>query len=168
VLFDRDGTLVVDVPENGDPSRVALVADARASVHRLHDAGIATALVSNQSAVGEGRLTVAQVAAVNARLAELVGALGPVFCCFHRANENCACRKPAPGLVFAAAAALRVASNECVVVGDIGSDMGAARNASARGILVPTPITRREEIAAAPYVAASLADAVDVILAGGP
>jgi histidinol-phosphate phosphatase family protein len=168
VLFDRDGTLVVDVPENGDPARVVPMPGAREALARLHAAAIPIALVSNQSAVGAGRITAAHVEAVNARLAECVGPLGPIFCCFHRLDAGCACRKPAPGLVLRAAAALGVAPAECVVVGDIGSDIEAARRAGARAILVPTPVTLAAEIADAPCVARTLADAVSIVLAGGP
>jgi phosphoglycolate phosphatase-like HAD superfamily hydrolase len=53
-----------------------------------------------------------------------------------------------------------------VVVGDIGADVDAAQAAGARAILVPTPVTRAEEIAAAPAVAPDLAAAVECILAG--
>ena len=54
-------------------------------------------------------------------------------------EDGCGCRKPAPGMVSAAADALGVAPHEVVVVGDIGADVGAARAAGARGVLVPTP-----------------------------
>jgi histidinol-phosphate phosphatase family protein len=168
VLFDRDGTLVVDVPENGDPARVVPMPGARTALARLRAADIRTALVTNQSAVGAGRITAAQVAAVNARLAALVGPLGPIRCCFHRSDAGCACRKPAPGLIVRAAAALGLAPAACVVVGDIGSDVEAARRAGARAILVPTPVTLAREIAAAPCVAPTLAAAVEIVLAGGP
>ena len=68
VLFDRDGTLVVDVPYNGDPARVRPVRGAREAVARLRTAGVPTAVVSNQSGVGRGLLTRQQVDAVNTRL----------------------------------------------------------------------------------------------------
>src|SRR6185312_8681525 len=67
VLFDRDGTLVVDVPYNGDPARVEPVPGARAALDRLRAAGIPTAVVSNQSGIGRGLLEPAQVEAVNRR-----------------------------------------------------------------------------------------------------
>ena len=52
------------------------------------------------------------------------------------------------------------------MVGDIGADVEAARAAGARGVLVPTPRTRRDEVAAAPDVAPDLASAVDLLLDG--
>ena len=68
-------------------------------------------------------------------------------------------------MVLAAADALGVPAAECVVIGDIGSDVSAALRAGAQAILVPTAATRAEEIDAAPHVAATFADAVDDILA---
>ena len=166
VLLDRDGTLVEDVPYNADPSRVVPVPGAADALDRLRAAGVPIALISNQSGVGRGLMTLAQVEAVNRRLEELVGFLGPWLVCPHAPDEGCVCRKPAPGLVLAAAAALAVEPGECVVIGDIGADVEAALAAGARPILVPTPVTRAEEIAAAPEVAETLAAAVDLVLAG--
>lgn len=164
VLFDRDGTLVVDVPYNANPDLVTPMPGAAEALRRLRAGGIRTALVSNQSGVGRGLLTRVQVDAVNARLAELVGPLGPVLVCEHVPEDGCACRKPAPGLVLAAAQALGVAPADCALVGDIGADVGAALAAGARPVLVPTAVTRPEEVAAAPEVVADLAAAVDLLL----
>lgn len=146
VLFDRDGTLVVDVPYNGDPGRVQPVPGARGALDALRAAGIATAVVSNQSGIARGLLTAAQVDAVNGRVEELLGPLGPVLYCPHGPQDGCRCRKPEPGLVLDAAAALGVDPADCVVVGDIGADMDAAAAAGAGAVLVPTPVTRAEEV----------------------
>jgi len=164
VLFDRDGTLVVDVPYNGDPDRVVAMPGAREAVERLRAAGVATAVVSNQSGVARGRIRVEQVEAVNRRVEELLGPLGPWLVCVHGPWEGCGCRKPAPGLIEAAAGALGVDPADCVVIGDVGSDVEAARAAGARSVLVPTAVTREEEVAAAPAVAADLLAAVELLL----
>jgi histidinol-phosphate phosphatase family protein len=166
VLLDRDGTLVADVPYNGDPDRVAPMPHAREAVERLRRAGLPTAVVSNQSGVGRGRLSGAQVDAVNRRIEELLGPLGPWFVCTHAPEDACSCRKPQPGLVVAAAAALGVDPADVVVIGDIGADVAAARAAGARAVLVPTAATRPEEVAAAPSVARDLSHAVDLVLGG--
>jgi len=164
VLLDRDGTLVVDVAYNGDPAQVQPVPGAAGALARLRDAGVPLALVSNQSGVARGLLTMAQVETVNDRLEELVGPLGPRMTCPHAPDDGCRCRKPAPGLVLAAAVALGVDPADCAVIGDIGADMGAARAAGARGILVPTPATRPEEVLEASEVADTLDEAVDLLV----
>src|SRR5439155_606142 len=83
------------------------------------------------SAVGRGMLDRAAVDAVNDRVAELLGPFDTWQVCPHEPFAGCACRKPAPGLVLAAAAALGVPTTRCVVVGDIGADMVAAAAAGA-------------------------------------
>jgi histidinol-phosphate phosphatase family protein len=167
VLFDRDGTLVEDVPYNGDPELVRLRPGARAALERLRAAGVPTAVVSNQSGIARGLITESDMQAVNARIEQLLGPMGPWLHCPHGREEGCTCRKPSPALVRRAAAALGVDPARCVVVGDIGSDVEAARAAGARAVLVPTPRTRREEVEAAPAVAADLRAAVELIMGGG-
>lgn len=166
VLLDRDGTLVRDVPYNGDPERVAPVPGARAALDRLRAAGLPLAVVSNQSGVARGLLTERQVEAVNRRVERLLGPLDAWHTCPHGPEDGCGCRKPAPGLVRAAALGLGVDPADCVVIGDIGADVAAARAAGARAVLVPTPATRPEEVAAAPVVAPSLGAAVGLVLEG--
>ncbi|MEO6500671.1 MAG: HAD-IIIA family hydrolase [Jatrophihabitantaceae bacterium] len=166
VLLDRDGTLVRDVPYNGDPAAVSPMPGARRALDRLRAAGIPVAVITNQSGIGRGLLTAAQVEAVNARIETLLGPFDGWFVCPHTDEAACGCRKPAPGLIRQAAAELGVPAGDCVVIGDIGSDIGSATAAGAASILVPTEQTRREEVAAAPLRAADLAEAVDLVLAG--
>ena len=169
ILFDRDGTLVEDVAYNGDPGRVRLMPHARAAVGAVRDRGIAVGVVSNQSGVARGLLNRGQVLAVQRRVEELLGPFGVWAVCPHGPFDGCGCRKPAPGLVHAACARLGVTPQETVVIGDIGSDMGAARAAGARGVLVPTAVTRHEEVAEAPERAADLLAGVRAALGeGGP
>ncbi len=166
VLVDRDGTLVVDVPYNGDPAMVQPVSGARRALDRLRRRGIPVAVVSNQSGIARGLLSTEQVDAVNARVEELLGPFAAFWVCPHGPDDGCGCRKPRPGLVLAAAAALGVAVESCALVGDIGADVDAALAAGARPVLVPTPVTRPSEVAAAPEVVANLDAAVDLLLGG--
>jgi HAD superfamily hydrolase (TIGR01662 family) len=168
VLLDRDGTLILDVPYNGDPGTVRPVPGAREAVETLRRAGVKLGVVSNQSGVGRGLLTLGQVDAVNARVEDLLGPLGPWMICPHAPDAGCDCRKPRPGLILRAAERLGVRPDRCAVLGDIGTDMQAARAAGARGVLVPTPVTREEEIRAAEEVAPDLASAVELLMAGRP
>ena len=100
------------------------------------------------------------------RVDELLGPLDPWAVCPHAPDDGCTCRKPEPGLIRRAADALGVAPERCAVVGDIGSDVEAARAAGARAVLVPTPRTRPEEVEAAPEVASDLGGAVALLLGG--
>lgn len=160
VLFDRDGTLVHDVPYNDDPALVEPVPGAREALDRLRAAGVPIGVVTNQSGVAAGLIRPDRLWAVHARVEELLGPFDVWEVCPHGERDGCACRKPRPGLIQRAARALGVPPGECVVIGDIGRDMAAARAAGARGILVPTPQTSPKEVAAAAEIAADLAQAV--------
>ncbi|GLK18292.1 D-glycero-alpha-D-manno-heptose-1,7-bisphosphate 7-phosphatase [Herbiconiux flava] len=164
VLFDRDGTIVVDVPYNGDPSLVEPVAGAAAALQRVRDAGLAVGIVTNQSGIARGLVSAEQVAAVNAEVERRLGPIDVWRLCPHAPGDGCPCRKPAPGMVLDAARSLGVPPARVVLIGDIGADVEAARAAGATGILVPTSVTRPEEIAAAQLVAGDLAEAVDLAL----
>lgn len=168
VLFDRDGTLVVDVPYNGDPSRVRPVPSAAPAVALLRGAGIPVGVVTNQSGIARGILTAAQADAVNRRVDDLLGPFDVWEVCPHGPDDGCACRKPAPGMVLSAAARLGVAPERVAVIGDIGADVGAAEAAGAVGVLVPTPVTRPEEVRAARLVRTDLVDAVRTLLGEAP
>ncbi|MFC0003735.1 HAD-IIIA family hydrolase [Micromonospora siamensis] len=164
VLLDRDGTLVEDVPYNGDPEKVRPLPGVREALDRLRAAGLRLGVVTNQSGLARGYFTAGQMHAVHARIEELLGPFDDWQVCPHDDEDRCSCRKPAPGMVYAAARALRTDPRRCVLVGDIGRDVTAALAAGATGVLVPTPVTRPEEIAAAPHVARDLPAAVEEIL----
>ncbi|MDT0277411.1 HAD-IIIA family hydrolase [Blastococcus goldschmidtiae] len=166
VLFDRDGTLVRDYPYNGDPALVKPVDGAVEALEALRARGVEVGVVSNQSGVARGLITRAQVDACMARLEELLGPFDTLQVCPHGPDDGCACRKPAPGMVKAACAELDVDPARCVVIGDIAADVDAAAAAGAAGIMVPTPVTRTSEVAAAAHVAPTLTAAVDDVLGG--
>lgn len=150
VLFDRDETVVVDVPFNGDPERVEPAPNARLLLDRLRAAGLPLAIVSNQSGIGRGFVTAEQVDAVNRRVDELLGPFAGFFVCPHAPEDECECRKPKAKLILDAARALGVEPDCCVVVGDRESDVEAARNAGAIPLKISGP--------------AGLEEAVEVIL----
>lgn len=148
VIFDRDGTIVFDVPYNGDPDAVAPVPGVREALDRLRAAGIPIALVSNQSGVGRGMIALEQVEAVNRRVEELLGPFAVVLYCPHAPDDDCECRKPKPKLILDAARAMGVDPACCVVIGDKPSDLEAAKNARARGVLVDARHTAVDAITA--------------------
>lgn len=166
VLFDRDGTLIVDRHYLDDPDGVRPMPGARVAVARVRAAGLAAGVVTNQSGVGRGLMSLDRMTAVNEAVDRVVGPFDVWAVCPHRPDEGCSCRKPAPGLIDSAAADLGVAPSDVAVIGDIAADVEAARRAGARAVLVPTRRTRSEEIRAAHQVAPDLPTAVDLLLAG--
>jgi HAD superfamily hydrolase (TIGR01662 family) len=165
VLFDRDGTLVHDEPYNGDPDKVRIVEGAKEALDVLRRRGIAVGVITNQSGIGRGLLSTAQVEAVNLRIEQQLGPFDVWQWCPHLTEDHCTCRKPLPGMVFAAANVLGIPTHQCAVIGDIEADVHAAEAAGALGILVPTAATRPEEVQRASIVAETLAAAVTAALA---
>lgn len=166
VLFDRDGTLVVDVAYNADPGRVRAMPTVATTLRMLRSAGIPVGVLTNQSGVGRGLLTEEDVRLVNARIEELLGPFDLWQICPHRADEECACRKPKPGMILEAAAKLGLPPSAVAYIGDIGSDIEAATAAGAQSVLVPTPVTKPQEVRQAPLVAADVAGAVSLLFSG--
>jgi histidinol-phosphate phosphatase family protein len=154
VLFDRDGTLIEDVPYLADPQRVRPVPGARRTLDHLRRHGVAVGVISNQSGVARGLIAADELAKVNARVEALLGPFDTWQVCTHGPDDRCSCRKPEPGLVTAAARELGIAPYECLMIGDIGSDVDAALAAGARAVLVPTRHTKVDEIDHAYQVAA--------------
>jgi len=154
VLFDRDGTLIKNVPYLADPGRVRPMPGARRILNQLRRQGVAVGVVSNQSGVARGLINADELARVNDRVESLLGPFDTWQVCPHAPDAGCSCRKPEPGLVTAAAAELELAPHECLMIGDIGSDVEAALAAGARAVLVPTRHTKAGEIDHAYRVAA--------------
>jgi len=167
VLFDRDDTLIDDGPYLNDPFGVRPKFGARQALDRLRERGLLLGVVSNQSGVARGLISVGQLAAVNARVNELLGPFDDWQMCLHGEGDGCRCRKPEPAMVLAAAETLGVPPARCVMIGDTGADVDAALAAGAAAVLVPTARTRAVEVASArsrAAVADTLTDAVSQIL----
>jgi HAD superfamily hydrolase (TIGR01662 family) len=135
-LFDRDGTIVYDVPYNGDPELVVPVPRAKELLDELRARGIKVGVLSNQSGIGRGMITHEQMEATNRRVDELLGPFDGWYVCPHAPEDDCECRKPKPKLVFDAAREWSIDPAEIVVIGDKTSDVEVAKNAGATGILV--------------------------------
>lgn len=167
ILLDRDGTLIVDVPYNGDPALVQPLPGVRSVLEELRSAGIVLGVLTNQSGIARGLLSREQADAVNARVEEVLGPFELWEVCPHGPEDGCSCRKPAPGMVLSACAVLDLRPDEVAFIGDIGSDVDAAEAAGARSVLVPTPVTRAEEIDRAALVAPDLAGAIGLLWSAG-
>jgi D-glycero-D-manno-heptose 1,7-bisphosphate phosphatase len=140
VILDRDGTIVVDRGYLDDPTQLCLLPGAAQGLRSLHERGHQIIVVSNQSGVGRGRLTLTRMHEINALLTRMVEAAGAkldgIYCCPHRPEDDCACRKPKTKLVLDAAAALGFDPNDCVVIGDKSSDIELGRRLQATTMLI--------------------------------
>lgn len=142
VILDRDGTINVDRHYLADPEGVALLPGALEGLAALQRAGIHLAVVSNQSGVGAGRISPETLAQVNQRLLDILGRggvrLDGIYCCLHRPDEGCSCRKPLPELAWRAARELGLDLTRAVVAGDKAADVGLARALGVPAFLMTT------------------------------
>jgi D-glycero-D-manno-heptose 1,7-bisphosphate phosphatase len=142
VFLDRDGTIVEDKGFLADPGGVVMLPTVVTALRLLHERGFATVVVSNQSGVARGYFDDAAVRAVNAEIARRLAndgvAIDGWYWCSHY-DEGCDCRKPGPGMIRRAASEHRLAVDDCVVVGDRGSDIALAHAVGIPGVLVPGP-----------------------------
>ncbi|MGK5086335.1 HAD-IIIA family hydrolase [Bdellovibrionota bacterium FG-2] len=114
ILLDRDGVLnrVVVDPEHGTidsplhPSQVELITGVPEALARLTQAGYALAIVTNQPSAAKGKTTRKNLEdthqAVLAAAQSQGGVIQSSHICFHRSEDQCACRKPKTGLLEAA------------------------------------------------------------------
>jgi histidinol-phosphate phosphatase family protein len=164
LLCDCDGTLIRDVPYNGDPTLVEALPGVVDALARAREHGLKVGIVSNQRGLALGAFSAVQLAHVQRRVAELLGPFDVVLHCPHDEDEGCSCRKPQPGMIVEAARRLGVEPHECAVIGDTAGDVDAATAAGARGVLVPNAATDPREVRDAAEVRGTFAAAVDAVL----
>jgi D-glycero-D-manno-heptose 1,7-bisphosphate phosphatase len=100
-------------------------------------------IVTNQSAVGQGLISLRRAQAINEQLVESIaeagGRIDGVFMCPHVPDDHCDCRKPRPGLLLQAARSLALDLSRSIMIGDALSDLEAGRAAGlAQAALVRT------------------------------
>lgn len=147
ILIDRDGTIIREDGYPKDPRRVRLMAGAVRGLKRLRRAGYRLVVVTNQSGVGRGLITVREMQAVKKRILSLLRQQGVrlngYYECLHAPEAHCRCRKPELGLVKRAARDLGVSWRGAISIGDRPSDVMLGFNTGGWGILVRTGYGRR-------------------------
>jgi heptosyltransferase-2 len=175
VFLDRDGTL------NYDPGYLKIAADLKLlagvgrSLARLKRAGAKLVVVTNQSGVGRGILTLKDLEAIHARLQGLLEqedvALDAIYFCPHHPDDGCRCRKPNVGMVERAVSELQLDFRRFYLIGDHARDIQLAHRVGAKSILLtPGSVDAQSlewlkvEQAMPDAVAKSMTEAVDWIL----
>ena len=149
VFLDRDGTIIEEKHFLSRPEDVALLPSAAQTIARLNSLGVVVAVVTNQAGVARGYFPESSIAQVHLRLDELLAEFGAKVdryeYCPHHSTEglgeyriDCDCRKPRPGMLTRAAAALRVDLSRSLMVGDRLGDLQAGANAGCQSSLVRT------------------------------
>ena len=156
LILDRDGVLNREAPNGGyvtTPGEWVWLPGAREGLRLLTEAAYRISVATNQSGVGQGRMTLADLDAVHERMLREAGDAGAridaVFSCTHAPDAGCLCRKPAPGLIVQAMGASGIPPAETLVVGDDLRDLEAAAAAGVPAVLVLTGKGGRSARAAA-------------------
>ncbi len=131
IILGRDGILNhyrddhVKSPDEWLPIDGALEA-----VSRLNHAGWHTVVATNQAGIGRGMIDMASINAVHAEMNRKLlaqgGRLDAVFFCPHTPEEQCACRKPLPGMMLDIGRRYGVDLAHVPMVGDTVRDIQAA------------------------------------------
>lgn len=170
VFLDRDGTVIEERHYLHDPAGVVLLPGVTEGLRRMQALSLPLVLVSNQSGVGRGYFGRDAVERVHGRMLELLEAEGvrfdALYICPHTPDQDCACRKPSPGLIGRAAAELGLDPGASFVIGDKACDVDLGLVVNATTFLVTTGYgaAHAESDACRPHhVVKSLVDAADSI-----
>lgn len=155
IFLDRDGVLNRNVfnPSTGAweaplrPGQLELYPDTLPALLRLHSAGYALVIVSNQPNYAKGKSTLEDHQAIHALLEQWLALAGlrltaALYCLHHPLGRvfgysaTCPCRKPAPGLVLAATRRFHLELSRSWMIGDRITDIECGRRAGVRTIFI--------------------------------
>lgn len=143
-ILDRDGVINEESPTGYilSPEEFIWIDGAIRAMAMLVTAGIEVSVATNQSCVGRGLIDEAGLDRIHDRMKkEASGAgvsFGSIVFCPHLPEDNCGCRKPAPGLLENAIRKSRFPAPETVFIGDADRDLQAAAAAGITAVLVRT------------------------------
>jgi len=176
VIVDRDGTLNLDRGYLHDPAEVKLLPGSGEALALLNAANIPVVIITNQSGIGRGIITMAEFESVNQTIWDTLQVHGAhydgLYYCPHNPSvePSCSCRKPQAGLLLQAAVDLRLDLSRSYVVGDKRSDIEAGKAVGSYTVLVLTGfgLLARHELESSDvhpdYIADDLLDACRWIL----
>lgn len=172
VFLDRDGVLNRPVIRNGrsyPPARVEdfeLYSDVAEGCARLHAQGFLLVVVTNQPDVGRGTQSIEAVEAMHRKMLVALPQISRVEVCWHAGSEwadPCTCRKPQPGMVLRASAAIHIDVSHSFLIGDRWRDIDCARAAGCRAVFIDRRYA--EPLRAAPdWTVTTFTAAVNAIL----
>jgi len=170
VFLDRDGTLIEEVDFLSRVEDMRLFTYTFESLKALKDAGYLLLVVTNQSGIGRGLYTEADMHAIHEEInAQLEGMIDGFYFCPHLPDESCVCRKPSTGMIDSALASFDIDVANSWIVGDKNLDRELGQNAGAGAILVRTGygVEHEKVFGYSDNVVDDLSKAVELILSRG-
>ncbi len=141
VFLDRDGVLNRGVTRDGRPwapfslAELEILPGVAGALTSLRAAGFQLIVVTNQPDVPRGFVSKGAVDSIHDYMRQHL-ALDDIRVCFHDDEHGCACRKPKPGLIYAAAVEREIELARSFMIGDRWRDIGAGKAAGCRTILI--------------------------------
>lgn len=144
IFLDRDGVLIENRSNYvRDWSDVKIYPEAISALSHSAIKNYKIVIVTNQSAVGRGIISLETANEINSRLVNLIhrhgGQVDGVYMCPHKPDDDCFCRKPRPGLLLQAAKEMSLDLQSSWMIGDAWSDVLAGQSAGVQqAILLKT------------------------------
>jgi D-glycero-D-manno-heptose 1,7-bisphosphate phosphatase len=166
VFIDRDGTIMEDRDYCSHPEDVKVFPGVAQALRRLKAKGFKLIIITNQSGIGRGLLTLQQYRAVEAEVLRQLGdgLIDGTYFCPDVPGQHSSCRKPAPGMIVQATWQHRIDLARSFLIGDKETDVECGRNAGVRAIRVRTGPQRDTTGSMADWIAEDLPAAAEIIL----
>ncbi len=166
VFVDRDGTIMEDCDYCSNPKDVKIFLGVPEALRRLRSRGFKLIIVTNQSGIGRGLMTVAQYRAVEGEVLRQLGGnlIDATYFCPDVPGQHSSCRKPAPGMILQAKREHGIDLSRSIFIGDKEIDVECGRNAGVRTIRVQTGFQYDMAGSKADWIANDLSAAAEIIL----
>jgi D-glycero-D-manno-heptose 1,7-bisphosphate phosphatase len=169
IFVDRDGTVMEDCDYCSDPKDVKIFPGVADALRRLKSRGFKLIIITNQSGIGRGLMTIEQYRAVEAAvMRQLDGLIDATYFCPDVPGQRSSCRKPAPGMVLQAKREHWIVLSRSFFIGDKEIDVECGRNAGVRTIRVQTGFQHDTTGGTGDCVAKDLPTAAEIILNTAP
>ena len=163
MFLDRDGVINRVILRRGKPFSPGLVKDFKylprvgKAIELLRGAGFKVIVVTNQPDVGAGRQSKRSVEAMNRRMRNNFH-LDGVKVCYHTQKDDCACRKPKPGMFLKAAKEHKINLKKSFMVGDRWRDIEAGKAAGCKTVWIKSDY-KEKKVSRPDFTADSLREA---------
>jgi len=146
ILFlDRDGTINKESEQGGFVTGwkdFVFLPGAIEALKNFTNSGFTSIIFTNQSCVSRGIVTKLEIDNIHKELIKYLRSLGinvlDVFCCPHKSEDLCQCRKPLPGLLYQAAEKYYLDLSNSFLIGDALRDIQAGTSAGCKCFMVKT------------------------------
>lgn len=165
LFIDRDGTLMEEVDHCCDPAHVRIYPGAAEELHRSRSLGWVNIIITNQSGIGRGYFTIEQFQEVQQEVFRQVGhTIDAAYMCSDLPGTPSLRRKPAPGMIFEAAAEHGIDLTRSFMIGDKQIDIECGAKAGVKTILVETGYGRDFSNCFPDFRAPTVTEAIQIAL----